>query len=118
MTDDESRATIGRPSWGVRYIVPFRPSSPILFGVPLQESFQRHQELVGCRPVDQAVVEGQRQIAHWPDGDRVYPLTRDHDRALLNRADAQDRRLRLVDDRHREQAAADTMIGDCEGATL
>ena len=47
------------------------------------------------------MVEAERQIRHRPDRDRVV----DDDRPLLDRADAQDRDLRLVDDRHAELRA-------------
>ena len=46
----------------------------------------------------------------WPNGDRVV----DHDRALLDLADAEDGHLRLVDDRGAEQRAEHAGVGDRE----
>ena len=42
----------------------------------------------------------------------------DDDRALLDGADAEDRHLRLVDDRHAELGAEDARVGDREGAAV
>ena len=58
-------------------------------------------ELIGHGPVDQPVIEAERQVRHRPDRDPVV----DDDRPLLDRADAEDRDLRLVDDRHAELRA-------------
>ena len=58
-------------------------------------------ELVGDGAVDQSVVVAERQVRHRPDRDRVV----DDDRPLLDRADAENRHLRLVDDRHAELRA-------------
>ena len=56
------------------------------------------------------MVEAQRQVRHRPDGDRVV----DDDGPLLDRADAEDRHLRLVDDRHAELRAELARVRDGE----
>src|ERR1700733_14842532 len=65
----------------------------------LQLVFHVRQELVRDRPVDQPVIVTKGQVGHRPDGDGVVD---DHG-ALLDLADAEDRDLRLTDDRHPEQ---------------
>src|SRR3954470_20401792 len=67
----------------------------------LQMIFDVGHELVGDRAVDEPVVVPQRQIRHRPDADRIV----DDDGALLDRADAENRDLRLVDDRDAELRA-------------
>ena len=71
----------------------------------------RH-ELVGDRAVDEAVVVAERQVRHRPDRDRVV----DDDGPLLDGADAENRDLRLVDDRHAEQRAEHAGVRDRERA--
>ena len=73
----------------------------------------RH-EAVGVGPVHQAVVEGQREVAHGPDGDGVVA----HHRPLLDGPDPEDGHLRLVDDRRAEEAAEDAGVRDGEGPAL
>ncbi len=68
-----------------------------------QARLDHREELVGDGAVDHAVVVGHRQVHHRADRDGVV----DHHRALLDPADAEDRDLRLVDDRQAEQAAED-----------
>ena len=63
-------------------------------------------------PSIDAVIVAERQVRHRPDRDRVV----DDDRTLLDVADAEDRDLRLVDDRHPEQRAEHARIGDRERA--
>src|SRR5258708_5640460 len=77
------------------------PSLHDLFGPVFQRRFNFRCELVGQRAVDQPVIEGQRQIAHGSNGDRVL----NDDRLFFHGADAQDGYLRLVDYRRREHAA-------------
>src|SRR5437870_11006162 len=64
------------------------------------------------------MIDRQRQVAHWPNGDRIYTIVADHYRALLNRPDAQNGRLGLIDNWRGEQAAADAVVSDREGAAL
>jgi hypothetical protein len=71
-------------------------------------------ELVARRTVDEPVVVPQREIRHRPDRYRLV----DDDRTLFDRADAEDRHLRLVDDRHPELRAELPWIRDREGAAL
>ena len=63
-------------------------------------------------PSINAVVVAERQIPHRPDRDRIV----DHDGTFLDVADAEDRHLRLVDDRHAEQRAEHAGIRDGERA--
>ena len=79
-----------------------RVATSDLVGVEvLQLLLDVRHELVGDRAVNQPMVEAQRQIRHRADRNRIV----DDDRALLDRADAEDRDLRLVDDRHAELGA-------------
>ena len=71
-------------------------------------------ELVGDRAVDQAVIVAERQVAPQADADHVV----DHHRPLLDRADAEDGHLRLVDDRQAELGAEVAGVGDGEGAAV
>src|SRR5439155_3766800 len=70
--------------------------------VPLLEpALHPPHKLVRHGAVDDAMVERQRQVDHGPDRDGVVA---DH-RALLDGAHAENRYLRLIDDRGSEQAA-------------
>ena len=60
------------------------------------------------------MVERQRQVDHGPDRDGVVA---DH-RALLDGAHAENRYLRLIDDRGSQQAAEDARVGDGERTAL
>ena len=66
-----------------------------LFGPVLEHGLGFGGELIGQRAVDQAVIERQREIALRADGDGIV----DDHRHFLDRSDAQDRHLRLIDDR-------------------
>ena len=70
------------------------------------------QELVGDRSVDDAMVVAERQVTHRPDRDRIV----DDHRTLFDIADAEDRDLRLVDDRHSEQGTEHARVGNRECA--
>ena len=57
--------------------------------------------------VQDAVIDRERHIALGPHGDALLARLLDHRRALLELADAENGRLRLIDDDgRREQAAA------------
>ena len=71
-------------------------------------------ELIAGRAVDEPMVVAERQIRHRPNRDRIV----DDDRALLDRADAENRHLRLVDDRHAELRAELAGVGDGERAAV
>ncbi len=71
-------------------------------------------ELIAKRAVDQAVIEGEREVALRTDGDGVVNDNGD----LLDGADAEDRDLRLIDDRGGEDAAEAAEVGDGERAAL
>lgn len=69
----------------------------------------RQEPISGCA-VQNSVVEGQREIDHRADGNRVV----NDDRSFLYRAHAQDGALRLVDDWCGEQRAGNGVIGNRE----
>src|SRR6185295_9517694 len=72
----------------------------------LERVLDRPHELVGVGAVDQAMVERQREIAGRADAQRVLAvLVLDDHGPLLDRADAQDRDLRLGNDRRSEERA-------------
>ncbi|EME61428.1 ABC transporter ATPase [Amycolatopsis decaplanina DSM 44594] len=82
-----------------------------------QTLLDRRDEAARVGPVHQAVVVGQRQERHRPDGDRVVAVgVRDHDRALHDRAGTEHAGLRLHDDRRVEQGAVGADVRDREGA--
>ena len=60
------------------------------------------------------MVVAEREVSHQPDPNHVV----DHDRALLDIADAENGHLRLIDDRHAELRTELTGIGDREGAAM
>src|SRR4051812_16625424 len=68
-------------------------------------------ELVGNGTVDQPVIEPERQVPHRPYRNRIV----DDDGALLDRAHAEDRNLRLVDDGEAELRAKTARVRDGEG---
>ena len=89
-----------------------------LEGALLEPGLHRDQEAGGVGAVDDAVVVGQGQVDHRADRDRLAAVgVGDDDRALDDRAGAEDRDLRLVDDRGVEQRAAAAGVGQREGAT-
>jgi hypothetical protein len=89
--------------------VPISPDPPCLEGA---------EEPGGVRPVDDAVVVGEREVHHRPDRDRLPHLgVGDDDRALHDGTRAQDGDLRLVDDRRVEQRAAAAGVRQGERAT-
>src|SRR5688572_22485365 len=113
--------------------VPSRPEAPVIATfteradwsqgeVCLERAFfepllDRRQEAGGIGAVDDAVVVGQREEAHRAHGDRLAEVgVVDHDRSLDDGAGAEDRDLRLVDDRGVEERAATTRVGDRERA--
>lgn len=80
-------------------------------GALLECRDNRREECIRTGAVEQAVIEGQREIDHRPDGDRIAH----HDHPLLYGAHPKDSRLRLRDDRGGEEPAAHAMVGDGEG---
>ena len=60
------------------------------------------------------MIEGQRQVTHRADGDGVI----EHHRNFLDRADAENRYLRLIDHGRGEHAAEAAEVGDGEGSRL
>src|ERR1700722_62375 len=75
------------------------------------------QEAVCLMAVHDAVIDGQRDIAPWPDHHAVDATFLHHDGPLLELSDPQDSRLRLVDDDGcGNEAAAHAMVRDGEGS--
>ena len=67
--------------------------------------------------VDDAMIDGERDIGHRANEDRILAADLADDDALLELADAQDRGLALVeDDRRGEQRARDSVVGNGEAA--
>jgi hypothetical protein len=80
----------------------------------------RQEPISGCA-VQNSVVEGQRDIDHRADGNRVACTASggvDHHGSFLYRAHAQDGALRLFDDRRGEQRAGNAVVGDGERPAL
>ena len=71
-------------------------------------------EVVRHRTIDQAVIETEGEEPHRPDRNGIV----DHDGALLDGADTEDRDLRLVDDRQAELRAEPAGVGDREGTVF
>jgi hypothetical protein len=80
------------------------------FGPVLEDGFYFGHELVGQGAVDQAVVEAEREVADRADRDGVV----DYYRGFVDRADADDRDLRLVDYGGADQATETAEVGDGE----
>src|SRR5262249_55844807 len=82
------------------------------------------QEPAGVRAVDQPVIVAERQMTRRVDRDGIVTSATAavgrlyHDRALLDAADAEDRDLRLIDQRQPVHGAEDAGIRDREGAAL
>src|ERR1051326_7064418 len=73
------------------------------------------EELVGDGAIDDAVIVAERDMADAADGDRVLTvLIGHHDGLLLYRANAEDRGLRLHDDRQAEFLSELPRVGDGE----
>src|SRR5262249_36303734 len=76
-------------------------------------------ELIGVSAVDRAVVVTENQPDDVADGDGVVPIVIcDDNRFFEDAAHAQDRQLRLHDDRRTELWTEDTGIGNGYGAAL
>src|SRR5215471_12578438 len=85
-----------------------------LFAPVLQHRFHFHGELISQRPVDQTVVEGQREIASGADRDGFVH----HHRLLHDAPYAENRHLRLINYGRGEEAAEAAEIGDGESSAL
>src|SRR5262245_59214134 len=71
------------------------------FRPALERGFHLARELIRHRPVDQPMVEAQRQVADRPDRDGVV----DNHRLLLHYSRPKNRHLRLINDGSRDHAA-------------
>ena len=87
------------------------------FGPGLDDLDEATQPGVGLVAVDDAVVDGQRDIGHRADKDRVLARHGAHHHALFQLADAKDRGLSLVQDNRRgEQRARHAVVGNGEAS--
>ncbi len=83
----------------------------------LKRLFQIPQELFSVRPVDDAMIKGQRKISHVTYSDIIVALfIRNYLRAFYDGADAKDRDLRLIDNWRPKKSAKDPGICDCKRA--
>src|ERR1700722_16137565 len=98
------------PNYSGYWLLPLRD----LLSPPFQNRFHLRRELIRQRPIDQAMIERQREIGDGPDRYRIV----DHDRSFLDCAHTQNRHLRLIDYRRREHAAEAPEIGDRESPSL
>src|SRR5262249_3271211 len=80
----------------------------------LQPLLHECEKTAGFGAVDQPMVVAETEVTHRPD---CNGIVHDH-RALFNRADAEDRDLRLVDQRQAVQRAEHTWVRDRESPTL
>src|SRR5690606_16413965 len=76
----------------------------------LEDILDGDQELHRVLAVDDAVVVGQREVHHRPDHDFVV----NGDWALLDLVHAEDRALRRIEDRRRNERAEYAAVGDGE----
>src|SRR2546426_12801654 len=88
-------------------------------GEVLERALHVGEESVRVGAVHDAVIVGHRYHAHGADRDRVGAVRqRHHLGTLLNRAHAEDRHLRLVDDRRPRVRPEHARVRDGEGAAL
>ena len=81
----------------------------------LETLLDGREEATGIGAVDDAVVVGEREVGHAAHRDALAaPVVGHDDRTLDDGADAQDRDLRLVDDRRVEQRAVAAEVRDRE----
>src|SRR5271163_4665487 len=79
-----------------------------------ENRFDLAGELIGQCAIDQAMVEGQRQISHRSNSNRVV----NHYRLFLHSSNAENRYLRLIDDGRGEDTAEAAEICNRECPTL
>ncbi len=73
-----------------------------------EQLFDVGEEPLGIRAIDQTMIVREREEGHVPNRDLIVAIRAgDHLRALLNRTDAENGDLRLIDDRRPEEAAED-----------
>src|SRR5439155_12490901 len=88
-------------------------------GNTLDGCLDEGHELVGVGAVDDAMVEGQRKVRASPYGDRVLAIGAGHHLGpLFDRADAENRDLRLIDYLCADQRFKVTRQGEGEEAVL
>jgi hypothetical protein len=81
---------------------------------PFEIAFDLHHELIRRRPIDDSVIKRQTQVRHETDRNS---LVDDHG-SFLDRADAEDGELGLMNNRRAEQAAESAVVRDCKRAPL
>ena len=87
-------------------------------GTLFQPVLHRGQEAGGVGTVDEPVIVGERQVDHGPHGDHLTQRrVLHHHGALHDRASAEDRHLRLIDDRCVEKGTTAAGVGERERAT-
>src|SRR5512132_1238987 len=86
----------------------------VLSPSPFQAADDPQPELGGARAVDDSVIEGQRDVADRPHRDLAVA----DNGSLCNPTDADDRDLRVVDDRRLEEARELARAGDRERRAL
>ncbi len=75
------------------------------------------QESIGLVTIQDAVVDGQADVTHRPDGHDILTINFQYFDAFFNLSDTKDSGLWLIDDDRRgDQAAGDTVVGNREGA--
>src|ERR1700734_271521 len=89
-----------------------------VFGPVLEVGLEVRHELAGVGAVHDAVVEAEGEALDGADGDGVVAVLVGDDLSLfVEAADAEDGRLRLIDDWRAELLAEDAGVGECEGAS-
>ena len=81
-------------------------------GRVFQQLLHAHEEEHGVLPFDDAMVVREREVHHRADHD----LAVEGHRALLDLVEAEDARLRRVEDGRGDERAEDAAVGDREGA--
>src|SRR5262245_66091001 len=74
--------------------------------------FDLGHELIRDSAIDEPMVVAERQVAHHANADHVV----DDHRTFLDGADAEDRHLRLIDDRQSELRTEVAQVSDRAGA--
>src|SRR6185369_1305567 len=72
------------------------------------------KKLIGDGSINNSMIEAQPKYANLPNRDRII----DHDGALLDHAHAEDRNLRLIDNRSPGPTAKCSRIRNSEGPAL
>src|SRR5687768_5450493 len=101
-----------------RAAVSVRGTSDSRLGKPLQRRLHVGHEAVGVGAVDHPMVECEREQSARAYREAVRAVHRDDRRLLLDGADAENRDLRLVDDRRADHRSENAGVRDRERALL